>query len=60
MTTNEQHVHNGGNQCPYCNSGNIEGGDIHIDFGCAWQDVTCNDCEKKWQDTYTLTGYTSK
>lgn len=60
MNTNEQHTHTGGQQCPHCNSTDITGEDIHIDFGCAQQDVICNQCEKEWKDTYTLTGYANK
>ncbi len=57
MNTNEQHIENGGDQCPHCNSKEIQGGCIYFDTGSAWQEVTCNDCGKEWQDLYTLTGY---
>lgn len=57
MNTNQQHIDNGATQCPYCNSYNIEGQEINIDSGSAWQDVSCNECGQEWQDTYTLTGY---
>jgi len=59
MNTNQQHIDNGGTQCPYCNSQDITGEDIHIEAGAAWQEVSCNDCGQEWQDTYTLTGYAS-
>ena len=59
MQTNQQYIDNGGTQCPYCNSHDIEGQEVNIDAGSAWQDVTCNHCGQQWQDTYTLTGYAS-
>ena len=46
-------------ECPFCGSGNIEGGPVEIDLGSAWQKVSCVDCEKEWSDLYTLTGVCS-
>ena len=56
--TQVEYVKNGGNRCPFCKSENIEG--IHapnIDSGYCWQEIYCCDCEKSWQDLYTLTGF---
>lgn len=55
--TNEQYLAQGGTRCPFCGSLQIEGQEVNIDAGNAWQDMTCNDCHAEWQDTYTLTGY---
>jgi len=54
---NEQYIAEGGTRCPFCGSLDIEGQEVNIDAGQAWQDVYCNHCRKEWQDTYTLTGY---
>lgn len=59
MQTNQQYIDNEGTQCPYCNSHDIEGQEVNIDAGSAWQDVSCNACGQEWQDTYTLTGFAS-
>ena len=59
MQTNQQYIDNGGTKCPYCNSHDIEGREVNIDAGSAWQDVICHQCGQEWQDTYTLTGYAS-
>lgn len=56
---NEEYIAHGGTRCPFCGSLDIEGQEVNIDAGQAWQDVLCNRCHKEWQDTYTLTGYAS-
>lgn len=57
MQTNQEYIDHGGTKCPYCGSYNLSGDHVQVDAGSAWQDVTCGDCGKEWQDTYTLTGY---
>jgi Zn finger protein HypA/HybF involved in hydrogenase expression len=42
--------------CPYCGSDDIEGGFIEVNDNYCWQPITCNNCEKEWNDLYTLTG----
>ena len=44
------------NECPVCDSGDIEGGRVEIDDSIAWQNMTCNDCGLQWTDLYTLKG----
>lgn len=39
---------------PKCNSRDIEGGDIQMDGMMAWQEVTCLDCNLRWDDIYEL------
>ena len=55
--TNAEYLDEGGTVCPFCKSHDIQGQEINIDAGSAWQDVNCNQCSQDWQDTYTLTGY---
>ena len=55
--SNDEYVAEGGTRCPYCGGIDIQGQEVNIDAGQAWQDVICNTCGHEWQDTYTLTGY---
>lgn len=50
-----EYVENGGVVCPYCGSGNLDGGFVEIDGGGASQTVRCLDCYRSWTDLYTLT-----
>ncbi len=43
-------------KCPFCGSIDIEGGEVDVDGVIARQQITCNGCQKKWNDIYTLTG----
>jgi hypothetical protein len=57
MLTDEQkekYVTDGGVRCPYCDSGDIEGGYIETDMGVAEQKIWCNQCGKRWWDYYNL------
>jgi transposase-like protein len=56
-TSNVDYVQEKGLQCPYCRSTDIEGSEVVIDEGKAYQKVGCNDCDKEWTDTYVLTGW---
>lgn len=44
----------GGNRCPHCDSGDLNGGPVEIDGNIAWQEVTCIDCDEAWIDLYKL------
>lgn len=53
----QDYLNSNGTECPYCNGNSLEGlGNVEIDSGIAWQLIGCNDCERTWHDTYTLTG----
>jgi len=57
LTKKQQKEYIGSNhKCPYCHSTNISGWRIETDDGEAYQPITCNECEKSWNDLYTLTG----
>lgn len=43
--------------CPHCGSEDVEGGEVNVDAGGAWQEVTCNECGATWNDVYKLTGF---
>lgn len=56
--SSEEYVKEGGNKCPFCGSTDIEGDQVTIDAGKAYQPVGCNDCEGEWTDVYKLEGFT--
>ena len=45
------------NQCPYCQSSNIEGESMEVDSNISWQRIICNECGKSWTDLYKLIGW---
>jgi len=57
MKTDKEYVNDSGQHCPNCDSAEIEGGNIEVDGQCAWQPVTCNECNSTWNDTFQLTGF---
>lgn len=55
--TNEEYLKDS-DQCPFCRSRNICGtSSLGAEAGEAWQNISCNDCGKQWQDIYKMTGY---
>lgn len=52
-----EYVEKGGCTCPFCGSDDIEGGSTNVDAGYATQEVSCNECDRSWEDQYNLTGY---
>jgi hypothetical protein len=50
------YIEGGGARCPFCESEQIEGGPVEIDYGRAFQEMGCIDCDKTWNDVYALTG----
>lgn len=52
-----EYAQEGGTRCPMCLSDNIEGREINIDQGSAWQECSCLNCHAAWNDVYALTGY---
>jgi len=57
--SNEEHVSDGGERCPFCRSDEIEGGEVSTGGGSAWQGMSCR-CGATWYDHYTLHGYTKR
>ena len=56
----KEYAAKGGLHCPYCYGKDIEGdGEVSTDVGVAWQNMSCIDCDAKWRDEYSLTGYTT-
>lgn len=49
-----EYIKTGGIFCPRCKSANIEGTEVEIDAGAAYQDMSCSDCNLKWTDGYSL------
>ena len=48
------YIDHGGVECPFCYSGNIEGGQVEVDAGTAHQPMRCTDCDAEWNDVYEL------
>jgi len=46
--------------CPWCDSTQLEFGDIDCKENNMRQWVECLDCDKKWFDLYTLIGFQPK
>jgi len=44
------------NNCPYCGSNEIEGGQFQADVNYAYRTVQCYKCSKEWNDLYKLIG----
>ena len=58
MLTEKEYVDISGSRCPFCNSENIEGGNMDYYGSGVSQEVLCLDCGKRWMDDYSLTGFT--
>lgn len=43
-----------GVKCPKCHSSDIEGQEVTVEAGEAYQDVSCSECGYRWQDVYQL------
>ena len=56
----KEYIESGYCKCPYCGGENIEGAMIEVDSGSAYQPVSCNDCNKSWEDVYELVNVEEK
>jgi len=54
MIDKDTYIKAKGLRCPFCESESIEGGFIQVEAGEAFQDMSCSQCEGKWQDVYRL------
>jgi hypothetical protein len=54
--TEKRYVEILGTCCPRCESDQIEGSNIQIDGGNAYQPIYCPDCDFVWDDVYELRG----
>lgn len=48
-----KHIQSSG--CPHCGGFNTEGSSWSCENNTAWQSIYCVDCDKSWDDVYTLT-----
>lgn len=55
--TPEEHLENP-DVCPFCGSEEIQANDEFYEYKAITQVVTCMDCEKSWNEHYTLTSFT--
>ncbi len=49
------YVNNRPGNCPFCGSNEIEGDSYNYEGESVAQRITCNSCERQWDDVYTLT-----
>jgi hypothetical protein len=49
-----EYIVGNGERCPYCMSHDLVGSHVEIESGTAFQDMSCNGCNKEWQDRYEL------
>jgi transcription elongation factor Elf1 len=40
--------------CPFCGSGDIEGGSMDFEAGEIAQRISCHKCDERWTDVYKL------
>lgn len=57
--TNIEYLKNHG-RCPWCDSTQLEFGDISDKGRNMEQAVVCLDCDKEWSDLYTMIGFQPK
>lgn len=57
LLNDEEYVAKGGQNCPWCNSTDIEGHGADADGTVAWLDVECGACKAEWQEMFHLVGY---
>lgn len=55
--TSEEYVAKKGLVCPHCQGEHIDGKQLSVEGGQAFQDVSCNDCDAEWTDIYDLKGW---
>lgn len=55
--SDKQYVAKGGTQCPLCRHDQVEGGELTVNDGFAWQQITCLGCAATWTDNYKLVSY---
>lgn len=53
----QQYIAHKGLKCPFCGGSEIEGAEVNIDEGGAYQEVSCLDCNAVWSDNYDLVRY---
>jgi transposase-like protein len=40
--------------CPFCGSGDIDGGSMDFEAGEIAQRISCHECNERWTDVYKL------
>jgi transposase-like protein len=60
IKTQKEYVTEGGKNCPFCDSSDVESQALQVDGPIAWSDCNCNTCGKEWDDLYRLVGFSEK
>lgn len=51
-----EYVDGGAENCPYCKSADIEGGERDYGGSDLYQEITCKTCGESWSDHYKVIG----
>jgi sarcosine oxidase delta subunit len=43
-------------ECPYCNETDVNVGDTELDGNVVLVGVSCEHCDRKWREEYSLSG----
>jgi transcription elongation factor Elf1 len=54
MIDKKAYIRSRGLVCPFCKAESVQGGFIQVEAGKAIQDMSCLECENRWQDVYQL------
>ena len=49
------YLENNGSNCPVCGSPALDGEEIQLGSGTAYQKIVCSNCQTSWYDNYKLT-----
>lgn len=52
----QKYVEDGGCSCPFCGHDDIVGEDVTSGSGTASQEMSCPECNARWNDVYDLVG----
>jgi hypothetical protein len=50
----KEYLEERGRACPFCGSGDIEGGSMNFEAGEIAQRISCHECSERWTDVYKL------
>lgn len=54
-TSERGYLERGGGFCRHCGNEDLEGDNVEVNDGQAFQEVVCLECGTSWTDVYTLT-----
>jgi DNA-directed RNA polymerase subunit RPC12/RpoP len=55
--TDQEYVNEGGSKCPFCGDKRLDADTFQFDTAQAWRKITCTRCDRWWDETYILEGW---